>query len=62
MHFANDHLTYMKRHIIALFTDAPSHELGFGKKDPSYPKHGMLRFYYLFFRKLCRTSKCFFIH
>ena len=32
---------WRKRHIIALFTDAPSHELGFGKKDPSYPKHGM---------------------
>ena len=32
---------WRKRHIIALFTDAPSHELGFGKKGPSYPKHGM---------------------
>lgn len=32
---------WRKRHIIALFTDAPSHELGFGKGSPSYPKRGM---------------------
>lgn len=32
---------WKKRHIIALFTDAPAHDLGFGKKDPSYPKAGM---------------------
>ena len=32
---------WRKRHIIALFTDAPAHELGFGRKSPSYPKHGM---------------------
>lgn len=32
---------WRKRHIIALFTDASAHELGFGKEDPSYPKTGM---------------------
>ena len=32
---------WRKRHIIALFTDAPAHELGFGKADPNYPKEGM---------------------
>ncbi len=32
---------WRKRHIIALFTDAPSHELGFGKEASSYPKSGM---------------------
>lgn len=32
---------WKKRHIIAFFTDAPAHELGFGKKDSSYPRHGM---------------------
>ena len=32
---------WKKRHIIALFTDAPTHELGFGKAAQSYPKQGM---------------------
>ena len=32
---------WRKRHIIALFTDAPAHELGFCKDAPSYPKTGM---------------------
>ena len=32
---------WKRRHIIALFTDAPAHELGFGKSDPNYPKSGM---------------------
>ena len=30
-----------KRHIIALFTNAPAHELGFGKNEATYPKAGM---------------------
>lgn len=29
------------RHIIALFTDAPAHDLGFCKSAPNYPKSGM---------------------
>ena len=32
---------WRKRHIIALFTDASAHELGFGKKEPTYPREGM---------------------
>ena len=32
---------WRKRHIIAIFTDAPAHELGYGKKAPSYPQTGM---------------------
>ncbi len=32
---------WRKRHIIAIFTDAPAHDLGFGKEAPSYPKRGM---------------------
>ena len=32
---------WKKRHIIAIFTDAPAHELGFGRKSKSYPKNGM---------------------
>lgn len=32
---------YGKRHIIALFTDAPAHELGFGRKASTYPPSGM---------------------
>lgn len=32
---------WKKRHIIAVFTDAPAHELGFGKKAASYPRKGM---------------------
>ncbi len=32
---------WRKRHIIALFTDAPAHELGFGKADPAYPREFM---------------------
>ncbi len=32
---------WRKRHIIALFTDAPAHDLGFGKSSPLYPKSGM---------------------
>lgn len=32
---------WRKRHIIALFTDSPAHELGFGKSAPTYPKYGM---------------------
>ena len=32
---------WKKRHIIAVFTDAPTHELGFGKKAATYPKSGM---------------------
>ena len=32
---------WRKRHIIALFTDAPAHELGFSKSAATYPKHGM---------------------
>ncbi|MBQ9828496.1 MAG: VWA domain-containing protein [Lachnospiraceae bacterium] len=32
---------WKKRHIIALFTDAPAHELGFCKSSPKYPKTGM---------------------
>ena len=32
---------WKRRHIIAFFTDAPAHELGFGKKSPSYPRHRM---------------------
>ena len=32
---------WRKRHIIALFTDAPTHELGYGKKSSHYPRHGM---------------------
>ena len=30
-----------KRHIVALFTDAPAHELGFGKTEPTYPREYM---------------------
>ena len=30
-----------KRHIIAMFTDAPAHELGYGKRAATYPKCGM---------------------
>ena len=29
-----------RRHIIVMFTDAPAHDLGFGKADPNYPKSG----------------------
>lgn len=32
---------WRKRHIIALFTDAASHQLGFGKAASTYPKSGM---------------------
>ena len=32
---------WRKRHIIALFTDAPAHELGFCKASSLYPKSGM---------------------
>ena len=32
---------WKKRHIIAVFTDAPSHELGYGRKSPAYPRSGM---------------------
>ena len=32
---------WKKRHIIALFTDAPAHELGYSKEAATYPKHGM---------------------
>lgn len=32
---------WKKRHIIALFTDAPVHDLGYGKTSPYYPKKGM---------------------
>ena len=32
---------WRKRHIIALFTDAPAHDLGFGKAAVTYPKTGM---------------------
>ena len=32
---------FRRRHIIALFTDAPAHPLGYGKSDPDYPKEGM---------------------
>lgn len=32
---------WRRRHIIALFTDAPAHELGFGKSDPAYPRELM---------------------
>lgn len=32
---------WKRRHIIALFTDADAHELGFGKSEPNYPKSGM---------------------
>ena len=32
---------WKKRHIIALFTDAPTHELGYGKRAATYPKRGM---------------------
>lgn len=32
---------WRKRHIIALFTDASAHELGFGKEEATYPKTGM---------------------
>lgn len=32
---------WRKRHIIALFTDAPAHELGYCKSAASYPKRGM---------------------
>lgn len=32
---------WRKRHIIALFTDAPAHELGYGYAAASYPKSGM---------------------
>lgn len=33
--------SWRRRHIIALFTDAPAHELGFGKNEATYPKTGM---------------------
>ena len=32
---------WRRRHIVALFTDASAHELGFGKDAPAYPKEGM---------------------
>lgn len=32
---------WRKRHIIALFTDAPAHDLGYCKSAPTYPKAGM---------------------
>lgn len=32
---------WKRRHIIAIFTDAPAHEMGFSKVAPSYPKTGM---------------------
>ena len=32
---------WKRRHIIALFTDASAHELGFCKKAPTYPRYGM---------------------
>ena len=32
---------WKKRHIIAIFTDAPAHELGYGKSAATYPKKGM---------------------
>lgn len=32
---------WRKRHIIALFTDAPAHALGFGMSSPKYPKEHM---------------------
>jgi hypothetical protein len=32
---------WRKRHIIALFTDASAHELGFGKDASTYPREGM---------------------
>ncbi len=32
---------WRKRHVIALFTDAPTHDLGYGKGSPDYPKRGM---------------------
>lgn len=32
---------WRKRHIIAVFTDAPVHELGFGKESEFYPKSRM---------------------
>lgn len=32
---------WKKRHIIAVFTDAPVHELGYGKASEFYPKRGM---------------------
>ena len=36
---------WRKRHIIALFTDAPAHDLGFCKNSPRYPKKGMPKDY-----------------
>lgn len=32
---------WKKRHIIALFTDAPAHELGYGRTSRRYPSRGM---------------------
>ena len=32
---------WRRRHIIALFTDAPAHDLGYCSDAPSYPKTGM---------------------
>ena len=32
---------WKKRHIIALFTDAPAHDLGYGRSSLHYPKTGM---------------------
>lgn len=32
---------WRRRHVIALFTDASAHPLGFGKKAKNYPKTGM---------------------
>lgn len=34
---------WRKRHIIALFTDASTHELGYGKSASTYPRTGMPR-------------------
>lgn len=34
---------WKRRHIIALFSDAAAHPLGFGKADPNYPKAHMPR-------------------
>lgn len=46
-----------RRHIIAMFTDAPAHELGYGKCAPTYPKCGMPED----FAQLCRMwgDKCY---
>ena len=33
----------MRRHIIVLWTDAPAHELGYGKDQPNYPREKMAK-------------------